>query len=195
MTRPFPHLEEKKKRSSLFVIAALIWPLSTTLKTLTLSWCYHSKLSQILFGDLEVQTVPDKKKNVIDVIKDGKNTFSRSSTETWCDTLNLKNQKAQVWYFLQILSCIYKYCLFPGVSYAVDKNASMWISLWKKQSKGKRQITWEKGRKKKTSPRTERQQKWLVTTSYHSSQQNKETELTTVDSQNELNMFQFKTFK
>ena len=38
-------------------------------------------------------------------------------------------------------------------------------------------------------PRTERQQKWLVTTSYHSSQQNKETELTTVDSQNELNMF------
>ena len=29
--------------------------------------------------------------------------FSKSSTETWCDTLNLKNQKAQVWYF-------YKYC-------------------------------------------------------------------------------------
>ena len=32
--------------------------------------------------------------------------------------------------FLQILSCIYKYCLFLGVSHAVDKNASMWISMW-----------------------------------------------------------------
>ena len=89
MTRLFPHLggyynvpdEENKKRSSLFVIAALIWPLSTTLKTLTLSWCYHSKLSQILFGDLEVQTVPDKKKNVIDVIKDGKDTIFPSQDQ------------------------------------------------------------------------------------------------------------------
>ena len=89
MTRPFPHLggyydvpdEEKKKRSSLFVIVALIWPLSTTLKTLTLSWCYHSKLSQILFGDLEVQIVPDKKKNVIDVIKDGKDTIFPSQDQ------------------------------------------------------------------------------------------------------------------
>ena len=89
MTRLFPHLggyynvpdEENKKRSSLFVIAALIWPLSTTLKTLTLSWCYHSKLSQILFGDLKVQIVPDKKKNVIDVIKDGKNTIFPSQNQ------------------------------------------------------------------------------------------------------------------
>ena len=59
--------------------------------------------------------------------------------------------------FLQILSCIYKYCLFPGVSHAVDKNASMWISLWKKQSKGERQTTWEKGRKK-TLPEAQRTQ-------------------------------------
>ena len=152
MTRPFPHLggyydvpdEEKKKRSSLFVIAALIWPLSTTLKTLTLSWCYHSK--QCL------------KKEKCDWCHQRWQRhyfpFSRSSTETWCDTLNLKNQKAQVWYF-------YKYChvstniVYFQVSHAVDKNASMWISLWKKESKGERQTTWEKGRKKTKSKNRE----------------------------------------
>ena len=38
--------------------------------------CNHSKLSQILFGDLEVQTVSDKKKNVIDVVKNGKDAIA-----------------------------------------------------------------------------------------------------------------------
>ena len=41
-----------------------------------LTACNHSKLSQILFGDLEVQKVPDKKKNVIDIVKDGKETIA-----------------------------------------------------------------------------------------------------------------------
>ena len=38
--------------------------------------CNHSKLSQLLFGDLKVQTKPDKEKNVIDVVKDGKETIA-----------------------------------------------------------------------------------------------------------------------
>ena len=41
-----------------------------------LTACNHSKLSQIMFGDLEVQKVPDKKKNVIDIVKDGKETIA-----------------------------------------------------------------------------------------------------------------------
>lgn len=38
--------------------------------------CNHSKLSQILFGDLEGQTKLDKKKNLIDVVKDGRETIA-----------------------------------------------------------------------------------------------------------------------
>ena len=38
--------------------------------------CNHSKLSQILFGDLEGQTKLDKEKNLIDVVKDGTETIA-----------------------------------------------------------------------------------------------------------------------
>ena len=121
--------------------------------------------------------------------------FSKSSTETWCDTLNLKNQKAQVWYF-------YKYCHVSTNIVYFQVCHMQWTKMppceylcVRSKAKARDRQPERKAERKKPSPRTERQQKWLVTTSYHSSQQNKETELTTVDSQNELNMFQFKTFK
>ena len=140
--------------------------------------------------------MPDKKKNVIDVIKDGKDTIFPSQDQARRPgVIHLTSRtrrprcdiSTNIVMYLQILSisrCHMQWTKMPPCEYLCGR---------RKAKARDRQP--ERKAEKKPSPRTERQQKWLVTTSYHSSQQNKETELTTVDSQNELNMFQFKTLK
>ena len=166
--------------------------------------CNHSKLSQILFGDLEGQTKLDKEKNLIDVVKDGTETiaivFPSQDQARRPGVIHLTSRtkrprcdiSTNIVIYQQILSYVYKYChisMFRCVTCSGQK--CLHVNIYVEEAKQRRETDNMRERQKEKNQSKNRETTEVVGDTQLPFEPTEKGD-GTHNSQNELNMFQFK---